>query len=204
MTTNSIQRVCADADRGIVGDIVAVHRRAFPSHFMTRLGSEFLRHYYRTVISFPLGTVLVARTDGRCTGFVCGFGDPGAFYAYYRSRRLRAAPFVIASLLMSPGLIPQILRNLRRVSTMEGAASEVELSSIAVDPEWGSQGIGSELLRAFLDIARRLEYRSVYLTTDAVDNDGVAAFYRRHGFIQDSSFMHGKRRMHKMRLPLSP
>jgi GNAT superfamily N-acetyltransferase len=204
MTARSVQRVQDDSDPGVIEGIVAVHRRAFPNHFMTRLGNGFLRHYYRTVLSFPLGTVLIAGINGRCCGFICGFGDPRAFYAHYRSRRLRAAPFVLASLLASPQLLPRVLQNFRRVSAVKGTASEVELSSLAIDPEWAGEGIGSELLRQFVGIARGSGYRSVYLTTDAVGNDTVTRFYYRHGFVLDASFMHGTRPMHRLRLLLSP
>ena len=54
--------------------------------------------------------------------------------------------------------------------------------SIAVEPTYQGQGIGKELVRAFLEEAKMRGLKYVNLTTDAVDNERVNHFYQKLGF----------------------
>ena len=54
--------------------------------------------------------------------------------------------------------------------------------SIAVHPECQRQGVGNQLLQAFLDEARQRGLDHVSLTTDAENNDAVNKFYQKLGF----------------------
>lgn len=53
-----------------------------------------------------------------------------------------------------------------------------EIRSIAVDPAWRGRGIGSDLLRALLDDARRLGLGRVFCLTRR------PTFFARHGFVE--------------------
>lgn len=58
---------------------------------------------------------------------------------------------------------------------------EVELRSIAIMPEWRRQGLGQDVLAAFLEIGRDIGGRYVFLEV-AADNSAAIAFYFSFGF----------------------
>lgn len=60
------------------------------------------------------------------------------------------------------------------------AYDEEELLLIAVDPAWRGRGIGTALLCAFIDAARRRGARRLFL--EMRRNNPAAALYAAHGF----------------------
>jgi ribosomal protein S18 acetylase RimI-like enzyme len=199
------QAVSADLER-----IVTLHVAAFPGFFLTELGPGFLRAYYRAVLRFDGGFMLVAEMDGRVAGFAAGFADPRRFYAGFRRRPLSFALALLVGLLRRPWLVGRILSRVRSVvargrATHVGPASggDCELSSLAVDPSARRRGIGQRLVAAFVAEARGKGLDVVRLTTDARENDPVNAFYASLGFRIASHGNAGEARpMNEYELPL--
>jgi len=169
--------------------IVAAHTAAFPGFFLTELGAGFLRTYYRAVLDFDGGLMLVADMDGRVAGFVAGFADPRRFYAVFRRQPLTFAPAIVAGLLRRPWLVGRIVARIGSVLHRgrdqrddRRAGNACELSSLAVDPRARRRGIGRKLVVAFVAEARERGLDVVRLTTDACGNDQVNAFYANLGF----------------------
>jgi ribosomal protein S18 acetylase RimI-like enzyme len=181
-----------------LSDIVQLHIRAFPGFFMTDMGVPFLREYYQAVLEFSENISLIAVQDNKTIGFVVGFGNPQAFYNFYRQRYRRLITAILLAVLLNPRLISRVLSNFKRVSTFRGDASEVELSSIGVDPSL--RGVGHLLIADFVNLAREFGYQSVYLTTDAEGNDRVNLFYKKQGFTLEQTFLSGQRKMNQYRL----
>ena len=172
-----------------VRSVVTVHAAAFPEFFLTRLGPAFLRAYYRAVLEFDAGWLLVADRDGRTIGFVAGFADPDRFYAGLKRRSWRFAAPLALGLLQRPWLIAPIVtrvaavvRRGRQPAPARPGVANCELSSLAVHPAARQQGIGGRLVAAFVEAARAHAAAGIRLTTDARDNDAVNAFYARSGF----------------------
>ncbi|HLH44889.1 MAG TPA: GNAT family N-acetyltransferase [Bryobacteraceae bacterium] len=180
--------------------IVSVHRRAFSQFFLTRLGSEFLRRYYRLVLDYRAGIVFVGETGGKIKGFVCGFKDPVAFYRLMWNKRRAFLLPVVSALIRRPSLAAGVLHGVQRIQSSASACDPAlaegacELSSIAVAPEASSGGLGAALLEAFLEQAWRLEAKCVYLTTDADSNAAANALYRKAGFEHAKRFLQRKGR----------
>jgi GNAT superfamily N-acetyltransferase len=174
-------------------DVVRVHRIAFKGFFLDRMGSRFLRAYYEAILEYNAAIFLVHIDESdRLDGFAVGFRDPEKFYDHFRRRRFRLLPIIALSLLRRPTLLGEIARNTERVAaTGKGAASVVELSSIATS-RLGT-GIGSLLLQAFCDRSRTVGAREVTLTTDRDDNAPVLNFYLRHGFARRGTEVRGAR-----------
>jgi ribosomal protein S18 acetylase RimI-like enzyme len=174
-----------------VDDVVPVHREAFPGFFMTQLGPRFLREYYRCVEAYPGGVLLTTSGEQGCIGFVAGFVDPASFYRELRRRRLRLGLAACAGIVTRPQRLVTLLANHRRA---RGAAHQprdsrtAELSSLAVLPGAQGLGVGSGLVRAFVEAARVLGAERVLLTTDSDANEAVNSFYRRAGFSCVRSF----------------
>jgi ribosomal protein S18 acetylase RimI-like enzyme len=176
--------------------IVKIHQKAFSHFFLTRLGSEFLHNYYALVLHYHAGIVLVGEGPGGLQGFACGFVDPAEFYRLmWRSRGTFIMP-VISALVRQPMLAARVLDGVHRIQTRESEwpAGSCELSSIAVAPEAGGNGLGKALMRAFLAEARSMNAHCVYLTTDADGNDAANAFYRDSGFQHTRRFLQRKGR----------
>lgn len=180
-----------------IGSMVAIHERAFPGFLMTRLGPAFLEDYYRLVQSSESGLALVAERREDVVGFVVGYTDPRTFYRLLRKQKARFGIRMLPALVRSPGLVPQVLASFRRADPCGGSerAALTELASIAVDPEYGGQGIGTRLVKSFLEEVRSRGARGVYLTTDANGNDFVNAFYVKLGFSCVRTFRAGGRRV---------
>lgn len=180
-----------------VGAIVAVHLRAFPGFLMTRLGPSFLEEYYGLVLNDPTEISLVAEAASRVIGFVVGYLNPKDFYQALRARKIRLATCMIPAVLRDPRLIPRVLASFRRTdpAAIDDRFGLSELASVAVDPTYSGQGIGTRLVRSFIDEARRRGALGVYLTTDADDNDAVNRFYVKFGFSCVRTFQAARNRM---------
>lgn len=182
--------------------VVSIHVTSFSGFFLTRMGPRFLRAYYQAVLDFEGSIALVASDEpsGELRGFAVGFRDPQGFYALFRERRRRLLPVIMLAILRDPFLVPQVLRNTRRVADQSRhRVDAVELSSIAVRTRGG--GIGALLVETFADAARQGSAHRITLTTDADDNDAVLRFYEKHGFSLEGFEDRGKRRLaHYVRL----
>jgi GNAT superfamily N-acetyltransferase len=176
--------------------VVAIHQEAFKGFFLTRMGPRFLRAYYNTVLDFG-GRIAIIGQDpdsSAVLGFAVGFQDPQGFYQLFGQRRKRMIPTIMLAILRDPGLLPQIIRNMRRVESQAQQSNDaVELSSIAVGAS--GRGVGGELLSTFMDKVREKGAHKVILTTDAQGNDLVRKFYEARGFILDGIETRGARQL---------
>ncbi len=196
------------AERSDIDSIVAVHQRAFPDFYMTRMGSAFLRTYYRTVLTCEGGQLFVAETEGRCLGFVAGSLNPARFYAFMSQRKASFIWPAFLGIIRRPSLIGRTLFNRNRVKSAsharEADTNTAELSSIGVDPLAASRGVGGDLLRAFMESALAGGSDCISLTTDARDNQRVNSFYLKHGFSLVARFVSDSdREMNEYRLRLN-
>lgn len=181
--------------------VAEVHSLAFEGFFLDQMGKAFLRQYYATILAFPDGLSLVAvRPSGEIVGFAAGFLGPEAFYAYFRSRRLRFVPAMMAAVCRRPSLLKRILSNARRVSAASDTEEGIgELASIGVGVRGG--GIGSMLLDAFCERMFQMGAVKVALSTDARDNDATRGFYVDRGFLERGEEQRGDRLLCHYELP---
>ena len=120
--------------------IAYLHMKAFPNFFLTAMGLSFVREYYRAVLEFPDSIAMVIQRENKLLGFIVGFGNPEAFYDFYRKRRLRLVGLTFWAIIRKPYLIKRILLNFRRVSDIKTPESDIELSSLAVTPDEQGRG----------------------------------------------------------------
>jgi ribosomal protein S18 acetylase RimI-like enzyme len=185
-----------DATADDLPGIVTIHQKAFSNFFLTRLGGEFLRRYYALVLDYPAGIVLVSERRGILDGFACGFVEPPEFYSLmWRNKGIFVLP-ALSALIRDPSLAAGVIYGVRRIKTSacQGYGRSCELSSIAVAPEAGGNGLGKDLVLAFVEHARSMEAQCVYLTTDADGNEPANALYRQVGFEQNQRFLQRKGR----------
>ena len=169
--------------RDDVAAVVSVHLRAFPEFFLSVLGGRFLRELYVGILLDPSGLAFVAEVDGTVAGFVAGTTEPAGFYRrLLRRRGWRFAWASTGALLRNPRILPRLVRAVGQPANARREQATALLMSIATDPRRAGTGVGSALVRSFLDAARHRERSVVELTTDRRDNARVNSFYQRLGF----------------------
>jgi ribosomal protein S18 acetylase RimI-like enzyme len=178
--------------------VVALHLRAFPGFFLTSLGRRFLSELYQAFSQQPAGRLLVAEVNGTVAGFAAGTLTPDRFFRdLLLTRSVAFCSAALSAAIRRPrSVVPRLLSALRyRGEGPPGIPRAALLSSIAVDPSVSRSGVGTMLLAAYCEEARKHGMRHVYLTTDRDRNEPVNRFYVRHGFIVESEIRRRDRRM---------
>lgn len=190
-----------------VPELAALHRRAFPDFFLSRLGEPFLRQLYLGYLSDPDAIVSVARgADRRIVGVCLGSAHPAGFFSRLLRRRLLGfASASFLAILRDPRTLPRLLAALRYRGDVPAGADGALLSSLCVDPEAQNGGIGRALDEAWCAQAAKRGARVAFLTTDADGNEAVNRFYRRSGWqLSDQYVTRQGRRMNRFRRDLAP
>lgn len=174
----SVRRMSEDD----LNSVVSIHVRAFDTFFLTSLGHRFLKLFYGYCSTSAEIALVATDTTGEIAGFVVG--TTNARRLFVGMARLRP---VQLGLSLLPAIVRQpmiILRLGRRWSSVETQSSgpAITLLSIATDPTKQRRGIGRRLLARFYDEACELSAASIELTTDALANMKVNAFYLENGF----------------------
>ncbi len=177
----------SQARRATLGDIdqiLSIHRKAFSGFYLDEMGPAFLRVYYECALANKGVISLVAvEESGDVEGFVVGFKSPKLFYTEFRSSKSRLLFPIIFAILRRPSLLIPSLANIFRVNKdliNETDDTHTELVSIGVISK--GRGIGSQLLRKFVEFAWQSDANEIRLTTNRDDNDSVNQFYLKHGF----------------------
>lgn len=165
--------------------VVSIHLESFPGFFLSFLGSYFLRLYYSGICIASEGIAFVYWDDGgNPLGFVAGSINPRRFYERLFKRYW--LHFIMASLKalwQKPRIIFKLARVLFYPSRNPIGDNMAGLYSLAVHPRSQSNGIGKQLVAAFIDEARKRNVQRIFLTTDADHNDKINFFYQKRGFL---------------------
>lgn len=178
--------VVAPAVADDVAQLARLHFAAFPDEEASWLGPRYAQAFVRWFGTQPQAIVLVA-TAGAAVGYV--FGVPPADL-----RRLYRAllPVAVGCTLMRPWVFahPELramaVRRARLLlggarDTAPGSGAHLVLKTIAVADGWRRRGVGTRLLEAFTDDARRRGARTLTLNVLA-RNRSARALYERHGW----------------------
>jgi GNAT superfamily N-acetyltransferase len=176
--------------------VVAAHREHFPDGFFVSLGPRFLTRYYRTFLDAgPLTVALVVEVDGDpcgyLTGVLAGSTHRSVMLKYHGLALVAAAAVGMAirprvALKFVVTRASRYTRALTRHRSAVGrqpapAGSPAVLSHVVVVEPERLAGIGSCLVRAFLDEADAAGCRSAQLVTEA-GSKGAGPFYESLGW----------------------
>ena len=167
-----------------MGRIVRIHCESFQGFFLTVLGTKFLSCLYEEIQRDSTGILICHRDGERVVGFVAGTTMPVSFYRRLLVRRWwRFAWAAVMPTVRRPWIIPRLVNAFRRPGEAATHGVEcAELMSVAVDPGMQGLGVGRQLVQEFLRESRQRGSREVVLTTDALGNEPVRAFYEQLGF----------------------
>lgn len=185
-----------------IDQIVLVHNLSFPNFFLTSLGSNFLKVYYRSLIKDSEGVGVCVCVNKNIVGFSVGCIRSAGF-----NKRLVYTNFLLflmgifKIILTRPIALLRLMKNLdKKDDSNQDNGDYAELLSIAVLPEFKSKGIGKILLSHFeTEVYLKKENTNISLTTDALDNDAVLSFYKQNGYIFFYEFIsYPNRKMYRL------
>lgn len=187
-----------DAIEEDIPEIVDIHVQAFDGFFLTSLGKPFLVELYKAFYTRNDGILRVlCDCDGSIIGFAGGAIRPDFFYKDLRKKR--GFVFLIK---MIPALFKMPILAFKKLwyavfykgDKPASLTDSVLLSSIAIKPELKGNSFGKMLLDDYESVVGTRGFKSIYLTTDKYNNDGVVSFYNSCGYIVESEFYQADRR----------
>lgn len=181
-----------------LGDLTYVmdlHRIAFPSNVVGRLGSPLLKAYYRTFLDGPEVWARVATIRGEPAGYLVGVldvvpyrrhrrEDHGVALAWAGTRAVFRNPSLVAVLLLRRVhlLAGRIKRRHAGARRTEDSRRLAVLSHVAVGSQHRGQGIGGALVDDFVKAAQEAGVDAATLATlDGASEAG--SFYERRDWM---------------------
>ena len=179
ITVKELKKVNTDNIR----EISELHKRAFPSFFLTQLGEPFLQTLYSGYMEDMNSGIIVAEDDNEIVGFIAYSNDyPQLYKGLIKKHLIKFAFCSLGAAIRHPSFIKRILGAFKKSESVIKEEPYVELASICVDPKLENQGTGTELINYLKDIVDFNAYAYINLETDADGNDVVNKFYKKYGF----------------------
>ena len=184
-----------------IRSIADLHKRAFPSFFLTQLGVPFLKTLYTGYSEDKQSGIIVAEEEGIIVGFLAYSNDYSQFYKGLIKKYLfKFALCSIGAVIRHPAFIKRLLGAFKKSESVIKEEQYVELSSICVDPLIENRGVGSNLIRFLIERVDFTTYNYINLETDAENNDSANRFYQKNGFRLSREFTTSEgRRMNEYR-----
>lgn len=178
--------------------VASLHSRVMKG-LLTDLGARTVRTFYQLARGEP-EVVGYAALDsrGEVMGLVVGSRSPHELTGKVRALIPGFMWRLAASMCVSPALAWRIVSLfLCAPKVVELAQDEIELTYIGVSPVARGAGIGSALIRAFVQNSASRGYRRVSLSVET-DNLAAIALYKRHNFRITDTFREGVYHRHRM------
>lgn len=169
--------------------IAELHKKAFPTFFLTQLGIPFLKTLYTGYIKDKNSGIIVAENKDRIVGFIAYSKDYSSFYkGLIKNHLFKFAFCSLGAAIKHPSFIKRLLGAFKKSDSVMKEEKYVELASICVDPRIESRGLGSKLIDYLKGIVDFDVYAYINLETDADDNEGANYFYVKNGFMLVRTF----------------
>src|SRR3990167_510789 len=151
-----------------LSQIVDVHLASFEGFFLSSLGPDFLKQFYKDFLLDENGCCIVCDEDGRTVGFAVGVMNPAQYFRHtFRKRLIPLALGTFKSILKDPTIIIKLINRAITYPDKSPKKNTVALlSSIAVLPEYHNKKIGEKLVKEFIREAKYKGAEEVTLTTD--------------------------------------
>ena len=176
-------------EKELINEIVTIHLNTFTGFFLTFMGRGFLKQMYQSYCDYDESGLLVAEEDGKALGFLAFSSNFSGLYKFMiKTRLIQFGWYSIGAFFRRPSAFMHIISAFLKPGEAKREEKYVELSSIGVDPNVKSKGIGSKLIDALKDNVDFDKYAYINLETDAVDNEGAIHFYEKNGFVRERMF----------------
>lgn len=162
------------------------HIKVFPNFFLSTLGLDFLKVYYRALINYPETLCYVAEEKNVIVGYVVGrMRTKGYLKRVVKSNMFTFMLQGIKLLFTKPGALLRLVMNLEKKSDEKIVVDNqdyAEIGLIGVNPEMKGKGIGRALLNTLEECLRSKSVEKLSLTTDFYNNDTTLMAYKAWGF----------------------
>lgn len=176
-------------EKELINEIVTIHLNTFTGFFLTFMGRGFLKQMYQSYCDYDESGLLVAEEGGKALGFLAFSSNFSGLYKFMiKTRLIQFGWYSIGAFFRRPSAFMHIISAFLKPGEVKREEKYVELSSIGVDPNVKSKGIGSKLIDALKDNVDFDKYAYINLETDAVDNEGAIHFYEKNGFVRERMF----------------
>jgi GNAT superfamily N-acetyltransferase len=180
-----------------INQVVEIHIKAFPGFFLSELGNDVLRVFYKSLLQDKKTIFYGVKNEGALVGFFVVSLEPTGLYSRLFFKNISR---FILPLFFS---FSKNFSLLKRMMTSASSSSKLEVStmysasllSICVSPAHVGKGIGKILLTTLENELRLRKRNGYYLTTDAYNNYSTNQFYLNFGFKLYGSYSQGKRIM---------
>ena len=176
-------------EKELINEIVTIHLNTFTGFFLTFMGRGFLRQMYQSYCDHDESGLLVAEEDGKALGFLAFSSNFSGLYKFMiKTSLIQFGWYSVGAFFRRPSAFMHIISAFLKPGEAKREEKYVELSSIGVDPNVKSKGIGSKLIDSLKDNVDFDKYAYINLETDAVDNEGAIHFYEKNGFVRERMF----------------
>lgn len=176
-------------EKELINEIVTIHLNTFTGFFLTFMGRGFLKQMYQSYCDYDESGLLVAEEGGKALGFLAFSSNFSGLYKFMiKTRLIQFGWYSIGAFFRRPSAFMHIISAFLKPGEAKRKEKYVELSSIGVDPNVKSKGIGSKLIDVLKDNVDFDKYAYINLETDAVDNEGAIHFYEKNGFVRERMF----------------
>ena len=184
----TIRKVKSD-EKKTINEIVDIHLNTFTGFFLTFMGKGFLKQMYQSYCEHDESGLLVAEDDGKAIGFLAYSSNFSGLYKFMiKTRIVQFGWYSIGAFFRRPSAFMHIIKAFLKPGEAKRKENYVELSSIGVDPNVKSKGIGSALIEELKKLVDFEKYAYITLETDAVNNEGAIHFYEKNGFVRERMF----------------
>lgn len=177
--------------------VVQVHLAAFPGFFLSELGNDVLRVFYKSLLQDNKTLFYGVKNDGGLVGFFAASLKPTGLYRrlFFKNISRFVLPLFFA-FWKNFILFKKMITSASSSSKLEVSTTyPVSLLSICVSPDHAGKGIGKILLSTLEKELQLRKLHGYYLTTDAKNNNATNQFYLNSGFKLNGSYSQGKRIM---------
>ena len=176
-------------EKKLIDDIVTIHLNTFTGFFLTFMGRGFLNQMYQSYCDYEEAGLLVAEEDGKAIGFLAYSSNFSGLYKFMiKTRLIQFGWYSIGAFFRRPSAFLHIISAFLKPGEAKREEKYVELSSIGVDPNIKSKGIGSLLIDSLKHKVDFTKFAYINLETDAIDNEGAIHFYEKNGFVRERMF----------------
>ena len=188
-------------EKELINEIVTIHLNTFTGFFLTFMGRGFLKQMYQSYCDYDESGLLVAEEDGKALGFLAFSSNFSGLYKFMiKTRLIQFGWYSIGAFFRRPSAFMHIISAFLKPGEAKREEKYVELSSIGVDPNIKSKGVGSLLIDSLKHIVDFKKFAYINLETDAIDNEGAIHFYEKNGFMRVRMFETDEgRRMYEYR-----
>lgn len=177
-------------EKKVIDDVVTIHLNTFTGFFLTFMGRGFLKQMYSSYCEHTESGLLIAEGDRKTLGFLAYSSNFSGLYKFMLKTRLFPfAWYSAGAFFRKPSAFIHIISAFLKPSEVLRNEKYVELSSIGVDPNIKSNGIGTKLISELKKKVDFNKFAYISLETDAVNNEGATYFYEKNGFVRERKFV---------------